>query len=238
MLVNAPHEGECDSQEDDPSVPSPPPQQSSVVRMAAIRVASGSKRKELGSTRALTPVRRAMRLAKDVEPELSTTDMLMQNGYSYMPNPSLCGAHFAPEIPAMASDDEVSSSGEAQIDSCSESDDEKPADANMSNRDDCGKIMEKVNAAAFIKLLTAPNQEYTPFDLASNEVSSREPTPMLPRKFAGSSMPPRVAATNQLGSAFVYNGVTPVRRSTRLQELTPTPLRRRWKICSASEEIC
>ena len=136
----------------------------------------------------------------------------------------------SPEIPAMASDDEVSSSGEAQIDSCSESGDEVPINGNLSNCGDGEKIMGNGESSSVHEVAdSTTNQNASPFDLASNEVSSREPTPMLPRKFAGSSMPPpppRVAATNQLGSAFVYNGVTPVRRSTRLQELTPTPLRR------------
>ena len=61
----------------------------------------------------------------------------------------------------------------------------------MSNRDDCGKIMGKGERSSVHKVAdSTTNQNTPPFDLASNGVSSREPTPMLPRKFAGSSMPP------------------------------------------------
>jgi hypothetical protein len=224
VLVDAPRpqdrEGIDEDSEDENMLLQSPPRPSSVVRMAAVRVASGSKQRELGSARALTPVRRAVRLAKNDEPVLSTTEMLMQNGYSYMPNPSLCGTHFAPNMPLMASDNEPSES---------DSDGETNENANdpSPRSDEISSCSGGRNSSSSDAI---KSQMISPADLASSGESSREPTPMLPRKFAGSSMPPppprAPASSTQLGSAFVFNGVTPVRRSARIQELTPTPLRK------------
>ena len=237
VLVDPPntpnmHNGES------PNIQSPV-RPSSIVRMAAVRVASGSKQRKLGSSRALTPVRRSTRLVKSDQPVQSTTEMLMENGYSYMPNPSLRGAHFAPSMPALDSEDD-------------EDQDEVPFDSDsdiagentqfLDNTGVCQNTMANANANA-----NETRQKYTEsneiiisngqsprVDMALSVETSREPTPMLPRNFVGSAMPPPPPrATNQvkygseiLGSAYVLNGVTPVRRSARIQELTPTPLRK------------